>query len=109
MPAEPASSSLEKPAEETGPVGQDDDGYEPSIADPNVVPGDPKEIPELLWVDGPVEVGDVVMKDGEKVVEDSEDDDDEELDVPHNLPTHFPKSKSCEICKRARMTSRYHR
>ena len=33
---------------------------------------------------------DAVMKDGEEVVEDSEDDGNEELDVSHNLLTHFP-------------------
>eukprot|EP00435_Cladocopium_sp_Y103_P014697 s1958_g3.t1 len=66
MPAEPASLSRDEPAEKVGPGGDDDEGYEPSIAGPDVVPGDPKEILELLGIDGPVEERDAVMKEGEE-------------------------------------------
>ena len=105
MPAEPTSSSHEKPAEKS--KVDDEDDYAPSIADPEAEPGDINEILDLL--EEPVGKGDAEKKEGDEVVEESSGDDLEELDMPHNLLTHFPKSKTCEICKRAKMTSRYHR
>ena len=44
-----------------------------------------------------------------KVLKEGEEGKEVELDSPHNLLTHIPKSKSCEICMRAKMTARYHR
>eukprot|EP00438_Fugacium_kawagutii_P005604 Skav201433 [mRNA] locus=scaffold201:334612:346103:- [translate_table: standard] len=38
----------------------------------------------------------------------SSDDEVEEISANHQL-THYPKSRSCEVCMRAKMTSRYHR
>ena len=39
----------------------------------------------------------------------SEDDGEEAAKAFNHSLTHYPKSKHCEICKRAKMTSRYHR
>ena len=103
MPAEPSSSSSGKKP----PERADEDDYEPSIADPDAEPGDINEILDLL--EEPLGKGDAKKKEGDEVVDDSSADDLEELDAPHNLLTHFPKSKACEICRRAKMTSRYHR
>eukprot|EP00438_Fugacium_kawagutii_P025376 Skav223563 [mRNA] locus=scaffold34:198043:207130:- [translate_table: standard] len=38
----------------------------------------------------------------------SSDDEVEEISANHQL-THYPKSRSCEVCMRAKMTARYHR
>ena len=46
---------------------------------------------------------------GKEVEAESSEEESSELDFPHNLQTHIPKSKSCEICMRAKMTARYHR
>ena len=42
-------------------------------------------------------------------VHSSEDDGEEAAKTLNHSLTHYPKSRHCEICKRAKMTSRYHR
>ena len=64
MPAEPTSSSHEKPAEKS--KVDDEDDYAPSIADPEAEPGDTNEILDLL--EEPVGKGDAEKKEGDEVV-----------------------------------------
>ena len=91
----PAPPAVDRPAdvpEETSGelVKADESDYEPSIrADSQGSKVDDVGIP-----DDPVS---------------SEDESEEVAKTLNHALTHYPKSKHCEICMRAKMTSRYHR
>ena len=104
---------LAMPAEATGEsVSFMPTGVEPSSSDVKPFPAPPA-------VDRPANVpeetsGDLVRADESdyepSIKADSQEGKVEEVakTLYHSL-THYPKSKHCEICMRAKMTSRYHR
>ena len=77
--------------------------HEPSV---KVVEGEVDAIPE-----SPVEsIADIPEEGGSLVeVHSSEDDGEEAARSLNRSLTHCPKSRHCEICQIAKMTSRYHR
>ena len=116
-----ASSSSEKPSSaplgEKSPAASHED-VAPSVH-PKSVPGDeplvlePDESKELVGTSRVRDVSPSPSLGGEggppENPPSSEDDGEEAVKTLNHSLTHFPKSKHCEICMRAKMTSRHHR
>eukprot|EP00438_Fugacium_kawagutii_P007496 Skav230013 [mRNA] locus=scaffold1958:420290:428629:+ [translate_table: standard] len=93
-PAEALTRDVDERLLERDPeIGSD---YTPSVAE-DVPKEDPATGGEL-----------VLASDPSRKDPPSSDDEVEEISANHQL-THYPKSRSCEVCMRAKMTSRYHR
>ena len=116
-----ASSSSEKPS--SAPLGEKSpsashEDVAPSVH-PKSVPGDEPlvlesdESKELVGTSRVRDVSPSPSLGGEggppENPPSSEDDGEEAVKTLNHSLTHFPKSKHCEICMRAKMTSRHHR